>query len=350
MANIFYFRIKRRALPATLFLFMAAISVACSGRNNTQNAKAVTPVQPSSAASPATAAGTQPLTVRIAWLKSPSVLALSKFNGEMAKILGEKGIKVEWVGPFPAFSPAVEAINAGSVDFTVGSSTAAISTMAGGAPLKIFAYQQNAGIDEGIVAQGNSSIWSVRDLVGKKVAVNRGGTGEYLLIKALEKAGISLDQVERAYMGPRDAGPAFAQGHVDAWAVWGIFLATAEAEQNGRVIATGEQIGSENDSIFVVRNDFLDEHPDVVRAVFDVLRTQSLWADANRVAATDIYGKEFQLSDSVEKLLINHFDGIVKAVGIAETARIGKVADWFFKQKVIPNKPDPTQFVVDVTK
>lgn len=326
-------QIKRRALPAALFLFTASIAAACSGRETTTATSSASPI-----------------TARIAWLTSPSVLALSKFNGEIEKALAEKQIKVVWEGPFPAFSPVVEAINANSIDFTVGSSTSAASAMAGDAPLKIFAYQKNVGIGEGIVAQGNSSIRSVQDLIGKKVAVNRGGTGEYLLVKALEQENIPLEQVERVYLGPRDAAPAFAQGQVDAWAVWGIFLATAEVEHGGRIIATGKQIGSENDSIFAVRNEFLDRHPDVVKAVFEVLRTQSEWADKNRAAAVEVYAKEFELSDGVKKALENRFDGVVEPVGTAETDRIGEVANWFFTKGVIPKQPDASAFTVDITK
>jgi sulfonate transport system substrate-binding protein len=347
----FAFRVKRRALPATLFLFTAFISASCSSAPQASNSPSPAATQ-APAASPAASAPASPeaITVRIAWLRSPSVLALSKFNGELEKALAEKGIKVEWLGPFPAFSPVAEAINAGSVDFTVGSSTAAISTMAGNVPLKVFAVQQNGGVGEGIVVQGKSSIQSVKDLVGKRVAVNRGGTGEYLLVKALEKEGIPLDKVERVYLGPRDAAPAFAEGKVDAWAVWGIFLAAAQAEQGGRLIATGSDIGSENDSIFVVRNGFLEQHPETVKAVFEVLKTQSEWADQNREAAVDIYGKEFNLSPEVKKLLVDRFDGVVNPVGSSETERIGKVASWFYEKKVIPNQPDVTKFVVDVSR
>ncbi|MBF2048730.1 MAG: aliphatic sulfonate ABC transporter substrate-binding protein [Elainella sp. C42_A2020_010] len=340
-----YLPIKRRTLPAALFLFTATVAAACSGKDSSTVTAPASPASPASTAQPS-----QSITARIAWLKSPSVLALSKFNGEMEKALTEKGIKVLWEGPFPAFSPVVEAINAGSVDFTVGSSTSAVSAMAGDVPLKVFAYQKNVGIGEGIVAQGKSSIRTVKDLVGKKVAVNRGGTGEYLLVKALEQENIPLDQVERVYLGPRDAAPAFAQGQVDAWAVWGIFLATAEVEHGGRIIATGEQIGSENDSIFVVRNEFLEQYPDVVKAVFDVLKTQSEWADKNRAAAVEIYAKEFELSDGVKKALENRFDGVIEPVDAAQTQRIGKVANWFFDKGVIPKKPDAAAFTVDVSK
>ena len=60
----------------------------------------------------------------------------------------------------------------------------------------------------------------VADLIGKKVGVNRGGIGEYLLAKALAQNGISLDQMEKTYLGPADGAYAFSTCNVDALAVW----------------------------------------------------------------------------------------------------------------------------------
>ena len=249
---------------------------------------------------------------------------------------------------FPAFSPAAETINAGSVDFTIGSSTAAASSMAGDAPIKIFAYQNSIPTGEGIIARGDSAIQNIRDLVGKKVAVNRDGTGEYLLAKALEKEGVPLDQVERVYLGPADAGPAFAQGKVDAWAVWGSFLATAETEYKDRVIASGGDIGSKDDIIYVVRTEFLEQYPDVVKAVYEVLKQQSESASNNPKQALVAYGKTFKLSPSVVNVLSQRIEKPLASIDAAELSRISTVVDWFFQKGLIPKKPDVANFVVDI--
>gem|GEM_PF-5030565 len=138
-------RIKRRTLLASLFISTAFVTVACSEDRRLQQQASL-----SASSSPAAANGPN-TTVRIAWLKSPSVLSLAKLNGSLEAALKSQGISVEWVGPFPAFSPAAEAMNAGSVDLTTGSSTAAASSMAGDAPIKIFAYQNSSPTGEGII-------------------------------------------------------------------------------------------------------------------------------------------------------------------------------------------------------
>jgi len=189
---------------------------------------------------PATRADDQ--VVRIGWLRGPNDITLAKSRGTLEKALAEKGIKVEWAGPFPAAAPAFEALNAGSIDITAGSSTSAIAALAAKVPLVIFAYQKMAAGSEGIVAKQASGITSIKDLAGKKVAVNRGGTGEYLLMRGLETNDIDPKSVQRVYLSPSDSGPSFLQGSVDAWATWDPFLTIAEKAYEGKVVANGAAI------------------------------------------------------------------------------------------------------------
>jgi sulfonate transport system substrate-binding protein len=177
----------------------------------------------------------EPLSLRIGYLRGPEPLSISRLRGTLEKRLTAKNVKVVWAGPFNAYAPAAEALNADSIDITIGSSSAAISSIVGSAPISPFAYQWDAGDSSGIVVKNNSPIKNVADLVGHTVAVNRGGTGDYQLTKALERAGIASDSVKRAYLTPMDSSAAFVNGHVDAWSAWSIFFPTAILEQDARV-------------------------------------------------------------------------------------------------------------------
>ncbi|MFC7553266.1 hypothetical protein ACFQU7_15005 [Pseudoroseomonas wenyumeiae] len=58
--------------------------------------------------------------------------------------------------PFPAAAPALEALNAGSIDITAGSSTACIAALAARIPMVIFAYQKISAGGEGILVKQDS--------------------------------------------------------------------------------------------------------------------------------------------------------------------------------------------------
>lgn len=346
------YRMKRRALPAALFFLTSAVSAACSNHavksnHSASQQKAIN--QNSIAQSSEIAISSQDsLKARIAILRSPSAYYLAKVKGTLEQQLKTKNFAVEWLGPFPAFSPAVEAMNAGSVDFTVGSTTAAISAMAANSPFKIFGYQVSGSDGSGILVQKNSDIKTVKDLVGKKVIVNRGGTGEYLLAKALETEGIPLEQVQRVYLGPADAAPVFASNKADAWAVWGTFFATAVVQYQARILATAGKIGSENDVIYIVHNAFLEKHPNIVKTVYDVLLRESQWSLANADEVMQIYGKEFKLPTPIQKFMSKRMEGAPTPVSTTEIEKMKRVSDWFYKKRIIPNKPVMEKFVVDI--
>ena len=71
------------------------------------------------------------------------------------------------------------------------------------------------------------------------MALNKGSNVHYLLVRALEAAGLSLADIEPVYLPPADARAAFERGAVDAWVIWDPFLAAAQAATGARTLADG---------------------------------------------------------------------------------------------------------------
>jgi len=286
--------------------------------------------------------------VRIGWLRAPNDLTLAKSRGTLEKALSEKGIKVEWAGPFPAAAPAFEALNAGSIDITAGSSTSAIAALAAKVPLVVFAYQKLAPGAEGIIAKKGSSISTIKDLVGKKVAVNRGGTGEYLLMQGLETNGVDPKSVERVYLSPSDSGPSFTQGHVDAWATWDPFVSIAERAYDGKVIADGAAIKSDNAVVLVASKAFVEDKADQLQLIFNVIKSENVWSLAHRAEAGAIWAKEMNIPADLGARIGEN--GAVPTTGVSAEAaeQIGAVANWYAKSGIIPVLPDVAAHTVSL--
>ena len=286
--------------------------------------------------------------VRIGWLRGPNDITLAKSRGTLEKALSEKGIKVEWAGPFPAAAPAFEALNAGSIDITAGSSTSAITALAAKIPLVIFAYQKMAPGSEGIVAKKDSGITSIKDLAGKKVAVNRGGTGEYLLMQGLATNGVDPKSVERVYLSPSDSGPSFTQGHVDAWATWDPFLTIAEKAYDGKVIVDGAAIKSDNAVVLVASRDFAKDKADQLQLVFDVIKSENAWAVANKAEAGAIWAKEMNIPTDLGAKIGTNNAVPTTSVSEADVKQIGAIAEWYVKSGIIKTLPDVASGVVSL--
>ncbi|SCX29269.1 putative aliphatic sulfonates-binding protein precursor [Agrobacterium sp. DSM 25558] len=286
--------------------------------------------------------------VRIGWLRGPNDITLAKSRGTLEKALSEKGIKVEWAGPFPAAAPAFEALNAGSIDITAGSSTSAITALAAKIPLVIFAYQKMAPGSEGIVAKKDSGITSIKDLASKKVAVNRGGTGEYLLMQGLATNGVDPKSVERVYLSPSDSGPSFTQGHVDAWATWDPFLTIAEKAYDGKVIVDGAAIKSDNAVVLVASHDFAKDKADQLQLVFDVIKSENAWAVANKAEAGAIWAKEMNIPTDLGAKIGANNAVPTTSVSQADVKQIGAIAEWYVKSGIIKTLPDVASGVVSL--
>jgi len=287
-------------------------------------------------------------TIRIGWLRGPNDITLAKSRGTLEKALAEKGINVEWAGPFPAAAPAFEALNAGSIDITAGSSTSAIAALSAKIPLVIFAYQKMAPNAEGIVVKKESGIASIKDLAGKKVAVNRGGTGEYLLMRGLQTNGVDPKSVERVYLSPSDSGPSFTQGHVDAWATWDPFLTIAETAYDGKVVADGAAIKSDNAVVLVASKEFSTSKADQLQLVFDVIKSENAWAIANKAEAGKVWAKEMNVPGTLSAKIGENNAVPTTAVTDADVKQIGAVAEWYAKSGIIPALPDVEKSVVSL--
>lgn len=289
------------------------------------------------------------VTVKIAPLYAYNYLTLGHKSGDLEKTVNAAGGKVEWKPYFPAYAPVAEALRGGSVDIGSGSATSFLASVSADKDLVVFAVEKNDGKDQGIVVTAKSGIQSLDDLRGKKIAVNKGGTGEYLLRLALSKQGIPVDAVQVVYLGPTDAATAFAQGHVDAWAVWDQFFAAAQTEPGAKVIAYGSDLGSLNRNVHVTTRTFAQQHPEQLKAVYKALVNEAATSKQNPGRVADL-----SIKAGVPKPVAE----VIRQFAVQEVVPADKqflkeletIADFYASQKLSPARIDVSETLVDVSK
>ncbi|MDQ1701998.1 MAG: sulfonate transport system substrate-binding protein [Frankiaceae bacterium] len=317
-------RLVAGALTATVLTALAG----CAG------------TKPVAATGTSAGGGAAGVTVRIGVLNgSDNGLALAKADGSLEAAVKQTGASVSFAGPFPAFAPAAEAVKAGAVDITVGGLLSWVGGVAANKDLVVFADNPDQGVNSGIVATAKSGITTVADLKGKKVAVNKAGTGEYLLLKALAKAGIDPKDVTRVYLPVTDGATAFQSGQVDAWATWGNFFATAATTPGAKVLATAADVDSHNDTVYVVTRAFLTAHPDVVKAVAGALKAEYDKVSKDKSVLAAGY-KASGLPQSTIDFLLNVPATPLEPITAEKQAAFQKEADFWTDNKVIPSKVD----------
>jgi sulfonate transport system substrate-binding protein len=273
------------------------------------------------------------IVVQLGYQKIGAPFLLKSRSEGLEKRLLARAAKADWK-EFKHGPGLLEAINAKEVDIGYVGETPPVFAQAGDVPFVYVATDPPAPRAEAIVVLQNSPLKKVEDLKGRKVALNRGSNVHYLLLKALERAKLTLKDVEVVYLAPGDARPAFETGKVDAWAIWDPFLAAAE-QAGARALTDGQGL-VDNHLFYVVRREFAEKSPELVREVLDEYRALSDWESKNPEQAAKILAQSSGIS--YEALLVaekRHAYGILPVTAEVLTKQQA-IADAFRKLDLIP--------------
>ncbi|HEX7760542.1 MAG TPA: ABC transporter substrate-binding protein [Caulobacteraceae bacterium] len=149
--------------------------------------------------------------------------------------------KVEW-SEFPSAQALLEAVSAGAADAGAVGDAPFMFAYAAGSKIKVVQATRSSGggASTAVLVRAGSPIRTPADLKGKRIATGRGSIGHYLLLKVLERAGISLKDVTVVFLSPGDAKAAFSSGSVDAWVTWGPYVGLAQLHDRTRIVADGQ--------------------------------------------------------------------------------------------------------------
>jgi sulfonate transport system substrate-binding protein len=272
-------------------------------------------------------------TVRIGYQKYGK-LVLLKSRGTLEEKLKPLGYKVSWT-EFPSGPPLLEALNVGAIDFGVTGETPPIFAQAAGAPLVYLAYDPPAPQGEAILVPKDSPLKSVADLKGRKVVLNKGSNVHYLLVKALEKAGVKYTDIQPVYLAPSDALAAFSSGSVDAWVIWDPYEAAAEASTGARVLADGSGVVA-NYQFYFTSKSFLAHDAKAVDVVLEALNEADDWAKNNIEAVAAQLSPSVGLPASVLAVSLNREAYGILPISDAVMASQQRIADTFFGLGLLP--------------
>ena len=323
--------LKRRSFLGFMGLFAGGLCLsfalaACSVGNSASSSSSIAANSPTPSSS----------VVRIGYQKSATLLNALKTQGTLEKRLQPQGITVKW-SEFSAGPAILEGLNVGEIDFGYTGETPPIFAQAANAPLVYVAYEPWGPKAEAILIPKDSSIQSVADLKGKKVALNKGSNVHYLLVQVLENAGLQYNDITPVFLPPADARAAFEQGSVDAWVIWDPYLAVAETAIGAKTLADGTGL-VDNRGFFLASQKFVDQNSPVVTAILEELKNTSEWAKSNPQKVAEFLSKETGID--VQSLLVaeKRRDYGVDPLTPETVAGQQKIADTFYRLKLIPQQ------------
>lgn len=261
-------------------------------------------------------------------------LVLLKAKGSLEKRLAEQGGTVTWT-EFPGGPQLLEGLNVGSVDFGVTGETPPVFAQAAGADLLYVAYEPPAPTSEAILVPKDSTLKSVADLKGKKVALNKGSNVHYLLVRALEDAGLKYSDIQPIYLPPADARAAFERGSVDAWVIWDPFQAAAEEQLQARTLRNGEGL-VDNHQFYLATRPYAEKNPQIITTLIEEVRAVGEDSQKDPDAVTAQVAPLLGLPESITSVAVKRQGYGAQFLTPEVVSAQQKIADTFAQLKLIP--------------
>src|SRR6476620_2165100 len=216
--------------------------------------------------------------IRIGYQKN-GVLVITRQQAALEKHFTPQGIEVKWV-EFSSGPPMMEAMNVGSVDYGVAGDSPPVFAQAAGAAI-VYAAGQPITNGQGILVPKDSPIRSIAELKGKRIGFTKGSSAHNIVVQTLEKAGLTYADITPVYLTPPDAGPAFANGSIEAWAIWDPYFAIGETKQGGRILINARDVTKTN-SFYIANRDFATKHGPVLQQIINATISAAAWAEQHR--------------------------------------------------------------------
>jgi sulfonate transport system substrate-binding protein len=274
-----------------------------------------------------------PEQLRIGYQKSAVNLVILKQQGVLEKRF--PNTRIQWA-EFPAGPQLLEALSVGSLEFGLTGDSPPVFAQAAGKDLLYVGAEPPKPDSSAILVLNDSPLKTLADLKGRKIALQKGSSAHYLLVRAVEKAGLQWSDIQPIDLPPADARAAFERKSVDAWAIWDPFYAATELAIKPRTLATGRELSS-NNSFYLASSSFATQHGQALTTLLEDLSRADAFAQNQRKETIKLIASFSGLDAGVVSLFIQRRPkSPVSPLSAATVADQQRVADAFLKLGLIP--------------
>lgn len=227
-----------------------------------------------------------PVTVRLGFSAWPGW-----FPWQVAQeqdLFAKHGVTVE-LTYFDSYTDSLTALATGNLDANSQTLNDTLASVSGGAAQTIVLVNDNSTGNDQIIA--GPGITDVAGLKGRTVAVEQGTVDHYLLLLALERAGLRESDIELKPLLTDAAAAAFVSGQVDAVAAFAPFTTTALGRAGSAAIATSRDFPGAIPDHLTFSTDYVRDNPEQVQAVVETWFDTLDWIAANKEKAVEIMAR-----------------------------------------------------------
>jgi sulfonate transport system substrate-binding protein len=345
----------RRLAGAAAVLAVSGMVAACgsSSTSHSVTASNAAASAPAASSSSGSAASTKPakvvstgkggVTLRVGDQAGTGAQALLSAAGLLHKL----PFKVSWAD-FTSGPPMLQAMSAGALDVGGVGDAPPVFAAAGGAKLAIVGALSTNPNNAALVVPNGSSITSVSQLKGKRIAVAQGSSADYHLLTVLNKAGLTVHDVTLEYLQPAQALAALSSGSVDAWDIWAPFIQQAVAQDHARIVVNGQGYGSNFSYEVASKSSIADSRKAAeIKQYLTVLNQAHVWADKHAGAWGATWAAATGLPTSVMTTAAKDDTATPVPVDSSIVGAEQSLVDAFAKSGLIPSKYDFSTYTYD---
>ena len=201
---------------------------------------------------------------------------------------------------FQGFPEIKEALIANKVQAAFIVAPLAIALRAQGVPIKVVYLGHRYG--SAMVVKKNGPVHTFADLRGRTVGIPSRFSDERLMVfRQMKQYGLQPGDIKMVEMAPPDFAGALAANAIDGFVSGEPFPSQAELGGFGRVLFQAREVWPDYMScILVVRQDLIDQRPEVVQTLVDGIARSGLWLDTgkdggkpHRLDAADFVGRYY---------------------------------------------------------
>ena len=203
--------------------------------------------------------------------------------GYFEEELADQNVKIE-LETFDTGPAIKEALEAGELTFGSLGAQPTILANNNGTDLRIFGTYKTTEKSNALLARKDAGINDLPDLKGKKIGYTAGSTLHNLLLKILDKAGLTETDAELYPMDASEIITSLQTGDIDAGMLWEPYITQALKNEDITEVVDGTGLVKEVCG-YNARKEFLDENPEIAGAVLQALDRAQQWSEENEAEA-----------------------------------------------------------------
>ncbi|MEU4625069.1 aliphatic sulfonate ABC transporter substrate-binding protein [Actinoplanes sp. NPDC023801] len=227
-----------------------------------------------------------------------------------------------------------EALKAGAIDIGQTGEAPPIFAAAGKIDFRIIGTSEPVPQGEAVLVKAAKGYKTFADLKGKTVALNKGSNVNWLLVKLLEQAGLSITDINVKYLKPAEGRPAFDSDQVDAWIIWDPYFALAE-QPGVRVLADATGLAN-NREYLLAAPDAVTGKAELIRDFLKKYRATTDWGIANAAERAKILSPELKIDEPTTTRALARSAKPLAPITPAIGDELQTIADGFTKLGLIP--------------